>query len=185
MNNDQSGSHGGGKDDGRGNKPDGPGADQRDGPYAFESIQFPGVYLRMDGRKVKQFEDDGSGVVNAQYKAGSWEYFYIRKQERGTVAIESAAFPNVFLRMDGRGVVAPVDDGAGVVNCQASIGPYELFRLHDEKGDTVTVESAEFSNVYLRLDGTGMTSPVDEGGGKVNCQFGAGPWERFRKVRRK
>ncbi|HET7433682.1 MAG TPA: hypothetical protein VFN10_03100 [Thermoanaerobaculia bacterium] len=156
----------------------------RDGPYAFESRQFPGVYLRMDGRDVRQFEGNGSGIVNAQFTAGSWEYFYIRRQERGTVAIESAAFPNVFLRMDGRDVVAHVDDGAGVVNCQASAGPYELFRIREEEDDVVTLESAEFPGVYLRLDGTGVTSKSDDGGGTVNCQFEAGPWERFRKIRR-
>jgi len=45
---------------------------------------------------------------------------------------------------------------------------------------TVTIRAATFPNCYLRLDGRGVTSFSGPGGGKVNCQAGAGPYETLR-----
>ncbi len=42
-----------------------------------------------------------------------------------------------------------------------------------------SIRSAAFPNVYLRMDGLGITQPLADGGGKVNCQFGDTDWERF------
>ncbi len=44
----------------------------------------------------------------------------------------------------------------------------------------VAIESVPFANVYLRMDGTGVTSPQGSGAGTVNCQYGIGSWEKFR-----
>ncbi|MFI6761259.1 fascin domain-containing protein [Micromonospora sp. NPDC050417] len=44
----------------------------------------------------------------------------------------------------------------------------------------ITIQSTFFPNVYLRMDGAGVTTFTGSGGGKVNCQFGAGPLEKFR-----
>jgi len=44
----------------------------------------------------------------------------------------------------------------------------------------ITIQSTFFPNVYLRMDGTGVTTFTGPGGGTVNCQFGAGPLERFK-----
>ena len=46
----------------------------------------------------------------------------------------------------------------------------------------ITLESAHFDNVFLRMDGNGVTSMTGPGGGTVNCQFGVGPWEKFKLV---
>jgi hypothetical protein len=48
-------------------------------------------------------------------------------------------------------------------------------------GDTpVTILSTYFANVYLRMDGTGVTAVTGPGGGTVNCAYNVGAWEQFR-----
>src|SRR5437868_12092145 len=49
-------------------------------------------------------------------------------------------------------------------------------------GDTpITIQSAAFPNVRLRMDGSSVTAVTESGGGTVNCQYGpASPWESYR-----
>ncbi|HEU0084612.1 MAG TPA: tyrosinase family protein [Bradyrhizobium sp.] len=144
------------------------------------SVQFPNVFLRMDGNGVTQPVGSGGGTVNCQYTVGPWEKFRLVPQSDGTVAIGSVQFPNVYLRMDGNGVTHPVGPGGGTVNCQYTVGPWEKFRLLPQGDGTVAIGSVQFPNVYLRMDGNGVTHPVGPGGGTVNCQYTVGPWEKFR-----
>jgi C1A family cysteine protease len=145
----------------------------------FGSNQFPNVFLRMDGTGVTSPVGPGGGTVNCQYMAGPWEQFILTQQGGGKYTIASVAFPGVFLRMDGTGVVAPYGPGGGVVNCQFNAGPWEQFTIAKQAGGTYTVESVAFPNVFLRLDGTGVVAPYGPGSGVVNCQFNAGPWEQY------
>ena len=144
------------------------------------SAAFTNVFLRMDGSGVTQPLGSGTGTVNCQFGIGPWEQFRLEPQANGTVAIASVAFPNVYLRMDGSGVIQPLGSGAGTVNCQFGIGPWEQFRLEPQANGTVAIASVAFPNVYLRMDGSGITQPLGSGAGTVNCQFGIGPWEQFR-----
>ena len=100
---------------------------QSGGRVAFASTAFPNVVLRMDGQGVSKMTAAGGGRVNAQFGVGSWEQFYIRKKTKCAIAIESAAFPNVFLRLDGSGMKQALGSGGGIVNCQFGFGAYELF----------------------------------------------------------
>lgn len=102
---------------------------QSDGTVAIWSVAFPKAFLRMDGTGVTQFSAGGGGTVNAQGGVGAWEKFHLRPQGGLRVAIESAAFPGVFLRMDGNGVTAPTGPGAGKVNCQVGAHSWERFYL--------------------------------------------------------
>ncbi len=95
--------------------------------------------------------------------------------------IRSAKFPGVFLRLDGNGV-HPSPSGSGTVNCQYSAGPWENFRMIRNANYTVSFESYAFPNAYLRMDGTGLTKFQPGGGGVVNAQAGAGPFEQFRLI---
>ena len=95
------------------------------------------------------------------------------------VTIESAQFPNVFLRLDGNGVTRFDGGGVGRVNCQYGAGPYEQFILRAYGPDEFSIESLQFPKVFLRLDGGYVTSFQGPGSGIVNGQFGAGPYERF------
>ena len=96
------------------------------------------------------------------------------------VALGSAAFPGVHLRMDGSDVTTWTGDGGGTVNCQSGLGPWERFRLEPQADGSVAVASVAFPGVYLRVNGSDLNTWTSDGGGTVNCQSGVGPWERFR-----
>jgi phospholipase C len=95
------------------------------------------------------------------------------------VGLLSAKFPNVYLRLDGRGVTQPIPNGGGVVNAQYTKGPWEVFVLEEQDDGMLAIASVQFPGVYLRLDGTGVTQKMPNGGGIVNAQFGIGETERF------
>lgn len=147
--------------------------------FTFESVQFPGVFLRMDGRGVRDGMGAG-GTVNCQFGAGPYERFRITPIKNLTaVLIRSREFTNVALRLDSSGVTASVAAGGGMVNCEYLGSRWARFHLHSEPGDIVSIESAAFRGIFLRMDGSGVTRFLDDGGGTVNCQFGAGPYEKF------
>lgn len=109
--------------------------DQGDGTFTIESVQYPGIFLRMNGGGVRSFANNGTGEVNCQFGAGSWERFRLHEQEipqgkmnqlisKGSlVTIESVAFPDVFLRMKKD------EQGSGIVNCQYGAKEDETFYL--------------------------------------------------------
>jgi hypothetical protein len=75
------------------------------------------------------------------------------------ITIRSTYFSNVYLRMDGTGVAAPANAGGGMVNCQYGVpDAREKFKVHPQADGSVSLESLAFPGVYLRMDGTGMTS---------------------------
>jgi hypothetical protein len=145
----------------------------------IQSQAFPNVFLRLDGTGVTGFSGPGGGVANAQFTAGPYETFTVEAQPGGGVAFKSAAFPNVYLRLDGSGLTGFQGPGGGVANAQFTAGPWETFTLEPQPDGSTTVASTAFSGVYLRLDGTGVSSPQGAGGGVANGQFTAGPWEKF------
>ena len=101
-----------------------------DGTYTFESVQFPGVYLRMDGSGVGAHIGSGGGTVNCQFGARSYEKFKLECiSENCSYSIESVQFPGVYLRMDGSGVTAFSGPGGGTVNSQFGAQSYEKFKL--------------------------------------------------------
>lgn len=132
-------------------------ATQSDGTVTIGSTKSPNVFLRLDGSNVHGPSAPGAGVVNCQFTAGPYEKFWLRPQPGGTVAIELAAFPGVFLRMDGSGVTHPIASGAGVVNAQFGAGPYEQFVLEDRRSTlstpAVRVTNNTEADVYF-LEGT-------------------------------
>ena len=152
-----------------------------DTPITFESTAFANVFVRVDGGGVTAFPGTGGGYVNCQYTAGDFEKVRLRTQADGSFSIESVAFPNVFMRMDGTGVTSQTTNGGGAVNCQFNPGPYEKFKLRVQSDGSYSVESVAFPNVFLRM-GSGMTAFNGNGGGSVNCQFNAsgGIHEKFK-----
>jgi hypothetical protein len=150
------------------------------GTRTIRSAEYRNVYLRMDGSGITSYAPYGAGTINCQSGAGPDEKFQIVPQGDGSVAIASVAFPNVYLRMDSSGITSFAPYGAGTVNCQFGVGPDEKFRIVPQGDGSVAIASVAFSNVYLRMDGSGVTSFAPYGAGTVNCQFGVGPSEKFR-----
>jgi endonuclease/exonuclease/phosphatase family metal-dependent hydrolase len=97
-------------------------------PYRtlIESVAYPGVYLRMDARGVTESTEPGGGIVNKQFGFAAYEWFILRPRADGTYAIESEAFPGVFLRLS---MGSKSGEKGPVVNCQKGAYGYELFRL--------------------------------------------------------
>lgn len=145
----------------------------------IRSTAFANVYLRMDASGVTAFAGSGAGTVNCQFSAGSpgpYERFRLRRQTDGTYSIQSEAFPNAYLRLDGTGVTSQTVNGGGTVNCQfnSNGGQYERYKLNANADGSFSLESAAFPNVFLRMKADGVTSPTDAGGGTVNAQLNAG-----------
>lgn len=102
------------------------------------------------------------------------------------VSIRSATFPQCYLRIDGSGISSFQERGAGTVNCQSYVGPYETLDIINQPGqpnDVFAIASTAFSNVFLRMDSRSVHGFSNDGNGTVNCQFGAGPYELFRLER--
>jgi hypothetical protein len=95
------------------------------------------------------------------------------------ITILSTSFSNVYLRMDGNGVTSATGAGAGVANCAYGAGAWEKFKVHAQSDGSYSFESIAFPNVYLRMDGSGVPTTT-AGGGTVNCQYSAGPWEKYK-----
>ena len=155
------------------------------GTYTIESVQFPGIYLKMDGSNVTEFSSPGGGTVNCQSAVGPWEKFELNciNTTSCSYSIESVAFPGVYLRMDGNGVTAPGSPGGGgTVNCQFGDHSFENFQLEYNGADgSFSIQSVQFPGVYLRMDGSGIIVPGAYGG-TVNCQYGNGPYQMFKLI---
>jgi hypothetical protein len=142
-----------------------------DTPITILSTYFANVYLRMDGSAVTSSADYGGGTVNCQFNVGPWTSFRVRPQADGSYAFESAAFPKVFLRMDGNGVPTTMA-GGGTVNCQYGAGPWEKYKALAQPNGSFSFESVAFPGIYLRMVGSGVTATSGPGG-TVNCQINA------------
>lgn len=92
-----------------------------DDTIGFESIAFPGTFLRLDGSGVGRSRPSG-GVANAQWGAFAWEHFKPHQGPSGVFAYESAYFPGVYMQFDGTSsALTFAPSGTGTVN--AAYGP--------------------------------------------------------------
>jgi hypothetical protein len=99
--------------------------------------------------------------VNCQLGVGPWEKFHKRPQSDGTVAFESAAFPGAYLRMDAQGIGEfGSAAGAGTVNCQFGVGPWEKFLLLDPPFSAVKGQFAGGSAGSSTSEPVSTTSPA-------------------------
>ena len=100
------------------------------------------------------------------------------------VALRSKA-TGKYLRLDGVNFTQPKDGGGGTVTPLDYRATQETFRLVENADGTVSFKSIVFSNIFLRMDGSAVTAGQNlaGGGGVVNAQFGAGPYEKFKIVK--
>ena len=98
------------------------------------------------------------------------------------VALQSVKSHKSYVRLDGTGVTKSTDNGGGVVNVGTFVDTFDTFTLVTNDDGTVSFKSLVFTNVFLRLDGTNVPQgqKLGSGGGIVNAQFGAGPFEKFK-----
>ncbi len=60
--------------------------------YSIQSVAFPGVVLRMDGREVNAFSGSGGGIVNVQFGVGPWEKFNLNFIPQWTYSSHNAVY---------------------------------------------------------------------------------------------
>jgi phospholipase C len=145
--------------------------------HTIASVQFPGVYLQMDGEGVTH-TPHGQGNLTIGHGGGPLDQFKIApKPATGPwiTTFQSAAYPDIYMRMDAKGVTASKTVG-GIVNKQKGVADYERFIIHEQLDGTVTIESHAFRGVYLRLAKALEPGPS----AVVNCHFGALTYEKFR-----
>ncbi len=157
-------------------------------PVLIRSDYFKQVLLRMAGVENPSFQGSGFGTVNCQFDQGDqnqnpWEQFSAIRNDDGTVSFESLSFPSNFLRMAGVSNPSFHGAGFGTVNCQASIGPYEKFKINvlsqAANGVQVAIESNQFASNFLRVDGGSNPHFQGSGFGTVNCQATVGAYEKL------
>ena len=146
----------------------------------IQSVQFPNVFLRLDGNGVTHSARSGVGTVNCQFGVGPWEKFILRPYGRNQYSIESLQFPNVYLRMDGSTVTSFKGSGSGIVNGQFGAFGFERFVIRQQASGQYSIQSVKFPRAYLRMDGSNVRSFSGYGAGTVNAQYGVGPWELFK-----
>lgn len=130
-------------------------------------------YLHIDGAALNSVNRVGGNVfagptgANDRLKIFNVYQSSSNQPDSQRVAIRSANQDNIYLRMDGTGIVANLYKGGGTVNCRYGIddGAMEVFHKEPEPDDDKKVgfRSSTFNNVYLRID------PWE---GVVNAQFG-------------
>ena len=59
--------------------------------------------------------------------------------------IQSVAFKDVFLRMDGNGSTQANGAGTGKVSCQKNMSPTGAFKVQEQKNGTFTIESVKYA----------------------------------------
>jgi len=162
------------------------------GLIAIQSVRFPQAFLRMDGSQVTSPQGGGSGIVNCQFylpntfpdpSPGNLEVFEIIEipsVPNNGYGIRSHVYPHAFLRIDGSNVNSFQGGGSGTVNCQYYAGngvpvngDYESLIVGPLliSGDPVYCVATGFQGVFLRIDGSRVTSFQGAGSGTVNCQY--------------
>ena len=109
--------------------------------------------------------------------------FLERTQNLKIFALRSAYYTDVYLRCNGDGVDST--KGGGIINCQYKPpGSYEKFFIYHvectpslatEQAYLVVLQNHYWQNVYVRLDGYGVTEFNPNGSGVVNCQWSGVP----------
>ena len=101
----------------------------------IESASAENIFIRMNGSRITKFEAPGGGEVNCKYGAGETEMYYLKEEEEDEgYSFKSKAYPNCYIRIDGRRVDPQSTDGGGVVNCQYYVGndgpaAWEFFQI--------------------------------------------------------
>ncbi len=149
--------------------------------YRIRSSESPAdVYLHMDGAGLDDMNRIGGDVYAGYLTYNDDSRFVIfpiqqtssNQYNSQLTVIRSASQNNVYLRMDGSGLIAPQLRGGGEVSCRFGIddGEKEVFHKEVEPDGQVAFRSMTYNNVYLRIDHWTVSGTMDKG--TVNAQYG-------------
>ena len=137
--------------------------------YGIVSLPSPGCpagrkYSRLTAEKLYSIFSHMGGL-HMRHRIRSSEKVYLHMDGAGL---------NVANRVGGKvyaGHLSKVDD-------TFMIFPVQQTSSNLPDSQLVAIRSASQNNVYLRLDGSGVTAPQLRGGGEVNCRFGIDDGEK-------
>ena len=147
------------------------------------------IGVAADQIEASYFKTGGkSGWFGVEYKPDSNEDHCVSLCGYGSIAWLAqqlgVALP---VGIDGakQGYALFTWNSIGIIDVPSTIAVTHEAWLRRPTTVTVTdpvaaIASVQFPNVHLRMDGRGLTSMTGPGGGTVNCQYGVGPWEKFR-----
>jgi len=114
-----------------------------------------------------------AGVVFAV--AGAYSYFYLKPVD--PAAKLDLSGPLKLVITEGDNAPGPKRD-AGILTATLDGQPVTI----ENYSGTLSIQSVAFPPCSLRMDGSTITEFNGNGGGSVNCQFGASSAEQFRLV---
>ena len=85
----------------------------------------------------------------------------------------------LYLVLDPQGHDRHEGAGFGIAGWNADQSQGSLLRIESVGNGLYTIGSVQYSNIYLRMDGNGVTRPLPDGVGVANLQAGAGAWEQM------
>jgi hypothetical protein len=132
---------------------------QNDLLYSIESAQFPNRYLRM-----------ATNVINLQFGQGSNTVWIFMRNDDGTYCIQNNNLKGQYLSINGNSCKKSDPNGCGTVYGGKSCGADQKFNLV-KINSSYGINSSKYPNVYLRADGSAITSSMPNGGGTINCQY--------------
>jgi hypothetical protein len=149
--------------------------------YRIRSSESPAdVYLHMNGAGLDDMNRIGGDVFAGYLTNNDDSRFMIfpiqqtssNQYNSQLTVIRSASQNNVYLRMDGSGLIAPQLRGGGEVSCRFGIddGEKEVFHKEVEPDGQVAFRSMTYNNIYLRIDHWTVSGPMDRN--TVNAQYG-------------
>ncbi len=140
-------------------------------PVGLRSAAFVNVGLRSDGNGKS---------AKCQWGIGSGERFYLIPTGTADQYRVQAVDWGAFLNLDPQGATQFSYPGVGKAYWTSDQAPSGVFSVKRAGSGLYTFESVQHPNVFLRLDGTGVTGFNAAGVGTANCQIGpAGPFEKI------
>lgn len=139
--------------------------------FAIRSAEFGNLSLRAAGIGEQ---------MNCQWGVGPWERFKMVEGPIPYFYLTSVEFGG-YVTAYAEGATAFNPSGVGKLVLEANQSPNAQFKLGiDENGDGgFTIQSNLHENMFIRLDGTGVSQPNGTGVGEANCQFTSGTFEKL------
>jgi len=145
---------------------------QLDSPVtSIRSNNFNNVFLRVDGSNCSP-NNVKCGHVNAQFTSGAWEkwVFQMRVDKPGTFCVKSQQWANVYLYFDASSCHSSSGPGCGSTSAYYSTSCTDNLLFITNRNNNALVSYAN-QHALIRIDGSGLTRALDNGGGNVNGQY--------------
>lgn len=145
--------------------------DARSFPHALQQQMIAQIQGALQSYMLTAQVGEKVGLLTA------WETFtLVQTQTPGQYYLKSVAWGS-YLTLYPQGATEP--NGVGMAGWSPTQTQEALLSIQSTGDGRYTIGSVQYPNVYLRMDGTGVTASNGSGVGVANCQITAGPWEKM------